>query len=78
MACSSDRASTRSVADEGSAGGGVTAGTLCCAKRLWDRDADSLKRTGIAAREEMEALFDARIYLDLHVKVEPDWRGKAR
>ena len=37
----------------------------------------SLKRTGIAAREEMEALFDARIYLDLHVKVEPDWREKA-
>jgi GTP-binding protein Era len=37
----------------------------------------SLKRTGMAAREEMEALFDARIYLDLHVKVEPDWREKA-
>lgn len=36
----------------------------------------SLKRTGIAAREEMEALFDARIYLDLHVKVERDWREK--
>jgi GTPase len=37
----------------------------------------SLKRTGIAAREEMEALFDARIYLDLHVKVERDWREKS-
>ena len=37
----------------------------------------SLKRTGIAAREEMEALFDARIYLDLHVKVEPGWREKS-
>ena len=37
----------------------------------------SLKRTGTAAREEMEALFDARIYLDLHVKVERDWREKA-
>ena len=36
----------------------------------------SLKRTGTAAREEMEALFDTRIYLDLHVKVEPDWREK--
>src|SRR6202789_3049497 len=36
----------------------------------------SLKRTGTAAREEMEALFDARIYLDLHVKVERDWREK--
>ena len=37
----------------------------------------SLKRTGTAAREEMEALFDARIYIDLHVKVERDWREKA-
>jgi GTP-binding protein Era len=37
----------------------------------------ALKRTGQAAREEMEALFDARIYLDLHVKVEPGWREKA-
>jgi GTP-binding protein Era len=36
----------------------------------------SLKRTGTAARQEMEALFDARIYLDLHVKVERDWREK--
>jgi GTP-binding protein Era len=37
----------------------------------------ALKRTGQAAREEMEALFDARIYLDLHVKVEPGWREKS-
>jgi GTP-binding protein Era len=37
----------------------------------------ALKRTGTAAREEMEALFGARIYLDLHVKVEPGWREKS-
>jgi GTP-binding protein Era len=37
----------------------------------------ALKRTGTEARKEMEALFDARIYLDLHVKVEHDWREKA-
>jgi GTP-binding protein Era len=37
----------------------------------------ALKRTGQAAREEMEALFDMHIYLDLHVKVEPGWREKA-
>jgi GTP-binding protein Era len=37
----------------------------------------ALKRTGQAAREEMEALFDTRIYLDLHVKVAPEWRKKA-
>jgi GTP-binding protein Era len=36
-----------------------------------------LKQIGTLAREEMEALFDIRIYLDLHVKVESDWREKA-
>ena len=29
-----------------------------------------LKQIGTLAREEMEALFDTRIFLDLHVKVE--------
>jgi GTP-binding protein Era len=36
-----------------------------------------LKQIGTQAREEMESLFDTRIYLDLHVKVENDWRRKA-
>ena len=36
-----------------------------------------LKRIGTEAREEMEALFGTQIYLDLHVKVETDWREKA-
>jgi GTPase len=36
-----------------------------------------LKQIGTEARQEMEALFDTRIYLDLHVKVETDWREKA-
>jgi GTP-binding protein Era len=36
-----------------------------------------LKQIGTLAREEMEALFDTRMYLDLHVKVESDWREKA-
>jgi GTP-binding protein Era len=35
-----------------------------------------LKRIGTLAREEMEKLFDTRIYLDLHIKVEPGWREK--
>jgi len=35
-----------------------------------------LKHIGIQAREEMEALFGIKIYLDLHVKVEPNWREK--
>ena len=36
-----------------------------------------LKQIGTLAREEMEALFGSRIYLDLHVKVEAGWREKA-
>jgi len=36
-----------------------------------------LKQIGTEAREEMEALFGTRIFLDLHVKVEPGWREKA-
>jgi GTP-binding protein Era len=36
-----------------------------------------LKQIGTLARQEMESLFDIRIYLDLHVKVESAWREKA-
>lgn len=36
-----------------------------------------LKKVGTLAREEMEALFGIRIYLDLHVKVESQWREKS-
>jgi GTP-binding protein Era len=36
-----------------------------------------LKRIGTLAREEMESLFATHIFLDLHVKVEADWREKA-
>lgn len=36
-----------------------------------------LKRIGTLARQEMESLFDVKIYLDLHVKVEPGWREKS-
>jgi GTP-binding protein Era len=33
-----------------------------------------LKRIGTEARTEMERLFGVRIYLDLHVRVQPGWR----
>jgi GTPase len=33
-----------------------------------------LKRIGALAREEMERFFGRKIYLDLHVKVQPGWR----
>lgn len=36
-----------------------------------------LKEIGTLARQEMEALFGSKVYLDLHVKVESDWREKA-
>jgi GTPase len=36
-----------------------------------------LKRIGTLAREEMQRMFGMRIYLDLHVRVEPGWREKA-
>jgi GTPase len=36
-----------------------------------------LKQIGTLAREEMEKLFGVKIYLDLHVRVQPGWREKA-
>jgi GTP-binding protein Era len=33
-----------------------------------------LKRVGTAARKEMEAFFDRKVFLELHVKVRPKWR----
>ncbi len=36
-----------------------------------------LKRIGTLAREEMERLFGIKIYLDLHVRVQPGWRERA-
>jgi GTP-binding protein Era len=35
-----------------------------------------LKQIGTQARQEMEKLFGVKVYLDLHVKVEPGWREK--
>ena len=35
---------------------------------------DMIKRIGIAAREDLEKFFDAKVYLDLHVRVKAAWR----
>lgn len=35
-----------------------------------------LKNIGTQARQEMERLFGRRVYLDLHIKVQPRWRDK--
>ena len=39
---------------------------------------ESLKKVGIAAREEMEKFFAKKVFLETFVKVEPDWRSKER
>jgi len=36
-----------------------------------------LKQIGTLARIEMEKIFGVKIYLDLHVRVQPGWRDKA-
>ncbi|MGM0947010.1 MAG: GTPase Era [Bacteroidota bacterium] len=33
-----------------------------------------LKKVGTEAREDMEAFFGKKVFLETHVKVEPDWR----
>jgi GTP-binding protein Era len=38
----------------------------------------TIKAIGTAARRELERLFGSRVYLDLHVKVRPDWREDER
>ena len=37
----------------------------------------ALKKVGIEARRDMEAFFGKQVYLETHVKVDPDWRSKA-
>lgn len=36
----------------------------------------TLKSVGVAARAQLEALFDSPVYLDLRVKVERDWQRR--
>jgi GTP-binding protein Era len=36
-----------------------------------------LKKIGTLAREEMERIFGVKVYLDLHVRVQPGWREKS-
>ena len=38
------------------------------------RGGDMIKRIGIAAREDLETFFGAKVYLDLHVRVKAEWR----
>ena len=42
------------------------------------RGGTMIKAIGTAARQELERFFDLRVFLDLHVKVRPDWREDER
>jgi GTP-binding protein Era len=42
------------------------------------RQGEMVKRIGTEARQEIEAFFACRVYLDLHVKVREDWRDDER
>jgi GTP-binding protein Era len=42
------------------------------------RGGEMVKRIGTAAREELERFFDARVFLDLRVKVQGEWREDER
>jgi GTP-binding protein Era len=42
------------------------------------RAGEMIKSIGTAARLELERFFETRVFLDLHVKVKPDWREDER
>jgi GTP-binding protein Era len=42
------------------------------------RGGDMIKRIGTDARHDLERFFDTRVFLDLRVKVNPDWRNDER
>jgi GTPase len=42
------------------------------------RGGDMIKRIGTEARQDLERFFECKVYLDLRVKVKPDWRDDER
>ena len=42
------------------------------------RGGDMIKRIGTDARHDLEAFFETKVFLDLRVKVDPDWRNNER
>ena len=43
---------------------------------LIGRGGEKIKRVGIEARQDIEKFFDKKVYLELFVKVEKDWRNR--
>jgi GTP-binding protein Era len=42
------------------------------------RGGEMIKRIGTEARRDLERFFDTKVFLDLRVKVNPDWRNNER
>ena len=42
------------------------------------RAGEMIKRIGTEARQDLERFFDTKVFLDLRVKVNPDWRNDER
>ena len=42
------------------------------------RGGEMLKRIGSEARQDLEAMFETKVFLDLRVKVNADWRNNDR
>jgi GTP-binding protein Era len=42
------------------------------------RGGSMIKQIGTEARKELETFFDTKVFLDLRVKVDPDWRNNDR
>src|SRR3954466_1585408 len=42
------------------------------------RGGEMIKQIGSEARRDLEAFFGTKVFLDLHVKVNPDWRNNER
>ncbi|MDE6243435.1 MAG: KH domain-containing protein, partial [Muribaculaceae bacterium] len=43
---------------------------------LIGKGGDKIKKVGIEARKDIEKFFGKRVYLELFVKVEKDWRNR--
>jgi GTP-binding protein Era len=79
--------STAVVVDSSEAPGDAQTRTLYCTI-LVERESQKpivigkggamIKKIGTAARRELERYFDARVNLDLHVKVKSEWRDDER
>ena len=43
---------------------------------LIGKGGERIKRVGIEARKDIEKFFGKRVYLELYVKIEKDWRNR--